>query len=99
MFVVLTALIIPFRGFQWGYTLGEKPPPFRSRYHAVAIGAFFHNAIPGKLGDRLRTVVQTRPGLSIRDIALEALEEWLARHGAEAGGGAAPERASPERSE
>lgn len=54
VFVLLTALIIPFRALQWGYTLGEHPPPFRSRYHAVAIGAFVHNAVPGKFGDFIR---------------------------------------------
>ena len=37
--------------------------------------------LPGDLGDRLRTVLRQRPDRSLRDIALEALEEWLDRHG------------------
>lgn len=37
--------------------------------------------LPGDLGDRLRTVLRQRPDQSLRDIALEALEEWLDRHG------------------
>ncbi|MFN7132228.1 MAG: lysylphosphatidylglycerol synthase transmembrane domain-containing protein, partial [Myxococcales bacterium] len=55
VFVVLTALIIPLRALQWRFTLGDNAPPFKARYHAVAIGAFFHNAIPGKLGDIIRS--------------------------------------------
>ncbi len=31
------------------------------------------------LAERLRLANQERPGTTLRDIALEALEEWLAR--------------------
>lgn len=34
--------------------------------------------LPSPLSERLRLVCQERPGLTVRDIALEALEEWLA---------------------
>lgn len=36
--------------------------------------------LPGPLGDRLRSVLRQRPGQSAREIAIEALEEWLDRH-------------------
>ncbi len=32
-----------------------------------------------KLAERLRLACQERPGTTLRDIAFEALEEWLAR--------------------
>lgn len=34
--------------------------------------------LPSTLSERLRLACQRRPGLTVRDIALEALEEWLA---------------------
>ena len=33
--------------------------------------------LPPALSERLRLACQRRPGLTIRDITLEALEEWL----------------------
>ena len=39
--------------------------------------------LPGDLGDRLRTVLRAQPGRSARDIALEALEQWLDRQAAQ----------------
>ncbi|XXF80346.1 lysylphosphatidylglycerol synthase transmembrane domain-containing protein [Myxococcaceae bacterium GXIMD 01537] len=58
-FMLLSASIIPLRAVQWRYTL-PKPVPFRERYHLVAIGAFVHNALPGKLGDISRSFLMAR---------------------------------------
>ncbi|MGZ3457810.1 MAG: lysylphosphatidylglycerol synthase domain-containing protein, partial [Archangium sp.] len=58
-FLLLSAAIIPFRAVQWQTTL-RKPVPFRERYHLVAIGAFTHNALPGKLGDFIRSFLLSR---------------------------------------
>ncbi|WP_257458275.1 lysylphosphatidylglycerol synthase transmembrane domain-containing protein [Archangium lipolyticum] len=58
-FMLLSASIIPFRAMQWQKTLG-KPVPIRERYHLVAIGAFTHNALPGKLGDFIRSFLLSR---------------------------------------
>ena len=46
--------------------------------------------LPEDLGDRLRRVLRQRPGRLLRDITIEALEEWLERHSAEAEQEAAP---------
>ena len=35
--------------------------------------------LPPKLAERLRLICQERPGITLRDIAIEALEEWVAR--------------------
>lgn len=35
--------------------------------------------LPGDLGDRLRRALRQRPGRMLRDITIEALEEWLER--------------------
>jgi uncharacterized protein (TIRG00374 family) len=59
-FAALTASIIPLRALQWRTTLGERSPAFAHRYHAVAIGAFFHNAAPGKLGELVRAFLLSR---------------------------------------
>ena len=59
-FALLTGAIIPLRALQWRYTLGERAPGFGHRYHAVAIGAFFHNAVPGKLGEFVRAFILSR---------------------------------------
>ncbi len=58
-FMLLQASIIPLRAAQWQRTL-QKPVPFMERYHLVAIGAFTHNAIPGKLGDVMRSFLLSR---------------------------------------
>jgi len=58
-FMLLQAAIIPLRALQWQRTL-YKRVPFRERYHLVAIGAFTHNAIPGKLGDVMRSFLLSR---------------------------------------
>jgi hypothetical protein len=58
-FMLLAGAIIPLRALQWQRTL-SKPVPFRERYHLVAIGAFTHNALPGKLGDFIRSFLLSR---------------------------------------
>jgi glycosyltransferase 2 family protein len=58
-FLLLSAAVIPLRALQWQRTL-SKPVPFRERYHLVAIGAFTHNALPGKLGELIRSFLMSR---------------------------------------
>ena len=58
-FILLQASIIPLRALQWQRAL-KKRVPFKERYHLVAIGAFTHNAIPGKLGDIIRSFLLSR---------------------------------------
>lgn len=58
-FIVLSAAIIPFRAVQWQRTLPQRVP-FWERYHLVAIGAFTHNAVPGKLGEGFRAFLLAR---------------------------------------
>lgn len=52
-FLLLAALQLPARAFQWQATL-RRAVPFARRYRWVAIGALVHNALPGKLGDLTR---------------------------------------------
>jgi hypothetical protein len=59
-FAACAAAILPLRALQWRYTLAEPAPPFGPRFHAVAIGAFFHNAVPGKLGEFFRAFFLAR---------------------------------------
>lgn len=58
-FIVLSGSMIPLRAVQWQRTLSKKVP-FKERYHLVAIGAFTHNALPGKLGDVIRAFLLSR---------------------------------------
>lgn len=58
-FMLLSASIIPLRAIQWQATLPRRVP-FKERYHLVAIGAFAHSALPGKLGDFLRAFLLSR---------------------------------------
>lgn len=58
-FMLLSAAILPLRAVQWQTTL-SKPVPLRERYHLVAIGAFTHNALPGKLGEFIRSFLLSR---------------------------------------
>jgi hypothetical protein len=58
-FMLLSVSIIPLRAMQWQRTLSKRVP-FRERYHLVAIGAFTHNAVPGKLGDFIRSFLLSR---------------------------------------
>ncbi|WP_224246489.1 lysylphosphatidylglycerol synthase transmembrane domain-containing protein [Hyalangium gracile] len=58
-FMLLEASIIPLRALQWQQTLQRKVP-FKERYHLVAIGAFTHNVLPGKLGDIIRSFLLAR---------------------------------------
>ncbi len=60
-FAACAAAILPLRALSWGLALGpHKAPPFRARYHAVASGAFVHNALPGQLGDLCRAQLLAR---------------------------------------
>ncbi len=59
LFVLLSASMIPLRAVLWQKTLSAKVP-FKERYHLVAIGAFAHNALPGKLGDVIRAFLLSR---------------------------------------
>ena len=43
--------------------------------------------LPPRLSERLRAASRTLPGATLRDIALEALEEWLDRRERPAAGG------------
>lgn len=58
-FFLLQASVIPLRAVQWQRTL-RRPVPLKERYHLVAIGAFVHNALPGKLGDVMRSFLLSR---------------------------------------
>jgi hypothetical protein len=58
-FLLLQASVIPLRAVQWQRTL-RRPVPLKERYHLVAIGAFVHNALPGKLGDVMRSFLLSR---------------------------------------
>jgi glycosyltransferase 2 family protein len=58
-FMLLSASIIPLRALQWQRTLSKRVP-FSERYHMVAIGAFTHNAVPGKLGEFIRSFLLSR---------------------------------------
>ncbi|HZH03843.1 MAG TPA: lysylphosphatidylglycerol synthase transmembrane domain-containing protein [Myxococcaceae bacterium] len=58
-FAVLSAAVIPLRALQWQRALAT-PVTFRERYHLVAIGAFVHNLIPGKLGELTRAFLLSR---------------------------------------
>ncbi len=58
-FMLLSAAIIPLRAVQWQRTL-QKRVPFTDRYRLVGIGAFVHNALPGKLGDVTRAFLMSR---------------------------------------
>ncbi len=59
LFMLLSASILPLRAVQWQSTL-NKPVPLGERYHLVAIGAFTHNALPGKLGEFIRSFLLSR---------------------------------------
>ncbi len=59
-FALLTACVIPLRALQWRFTLGPHPPGFFARYHAIAIGAFVHNAAPGQLGEFTRALLLSK---------------------------------------
>jgi glycosyltransferase 2 family protein len=58
-FFLLSASVIPLRALQWQATLAKKVP-FKERYHLVGIGAFIHNALPGKFGDVFRSFLMAR---------------------------------------
>jgi hypothetical protein len=49
-FVALAAVQPVLRALVWREVLPPPPPLAREAYHATALGALVHNAIPGKLG-------------------------------------------------
>jgi hypothetical protein len=82
LFVLLSASMIPLRAVLWQKTLA-KPVPFKERYHLVAIGAFAHNALPGKLGDVIRAFLLSRSQKlpfvrSLGSVAVSKLLEFAA---------------------
>lgn len=60
LFALFTASMAPLRAWRWGYTLPDPKPLYRDRYHAVAIGLLANNAIPGKVGEAIRSMSLTR---------------------------------------
>ncbi len=49
-FVALAALLPALRALVWRTLLPRPPPSYQDAYHATALGALVHNAVPGKLG-------------------------------------------------
>ena len=58
-FAALTALMLAARAWQWQAALRIRVG-LTERFHLVAIGAFVHNALPGKLGDVTRAYLLGR---------------------------------------
>ncbi len=82
LFILLSASMIPLRAVLWQKTLLQKVP-FKERYHLVAIGAFAHNALPGKLGDVIRAFLLSRSQKmpfvrSLGSVAVSKLLEFVA---------------------
>jgi hypothetical protein len=48
--VALAAALPALRALVWREVLPPPPPRYADAYHATALGAFVHNAVPGKLG-------------------------------------------------
>jgi hypothetical protein len=63
-FAALTATLSALRAIVWGQTLpaGEPLPSWRARFHALALGALVHNALPGHLGALVSAWVLARGG-------------------------------------
>jgi len=72
-FMALTATLTALRAIVWGRTLpapdsGDLTPPpgspigWRARFHALALGALVHNALPGHLGALASAWVLSRGG-------------------------------------
>lgn len=49
-FVLLAACLPGLRALVWRAVLPRPPPRLADAYHATALGALVHNALPGKLG-------------------------------------------------
>jgi glycosyltransferase 2 family protein len=47
---VLSASLPALRAFVWHQTLPAPVPPWRRRFHALALGSFVHNVAPGRMG-------------------------------------------------
>jgi hypothetical protein len=70
-YMALTASLTALRAIVWGRTLPQpvgaapedRPPvPWRSRFHALALGGLVHNALPGHLGVFAASWVLARDG-------------------------------------
>ena len=60
LFALFTASMAPLRAWRWGFVLPRPKPLYADRYHSVAIGLLANNAIPGKLGEAVRSMTLTR---------------------------------------
>ncbi|WP_373048943.1 lysylphosphatidylglycerol synthase transmembrane domain-containing protein [Vulgatibacter sp.] len=60
VFAIFTASMAPLRAWRWGFVLPRPKPHYEDRYHAVAIGLLANNAVPGKLGEAIRSMSLTR---------------------------------------
>ena len=60
IFALFSASMAPMRAWRWGFVLPRPKPRYADRYHAVAIGLFANNAVPGKLGEAVRSMSLTR---------------------------------------
>ena len=60
IFALFSASMAPLRGWRWGFVLPRPRPRYADRYHAVAIGLLANNAVPGKLGEAVRSMSLTR---------------------------------------
>jgi len=60
LFSLFSASMAPLRAWRWGFVLPRPRPLYADRYHAVAIGLLANNAIPGKLGEAVRSMSLTR---------------------------------------
>jgi len=60
IFALFSASMAPLRAWRWGFVLPRPRPHYADRYHAVAIGLLANNAVPGKLGEAIRSVSLTR---------------------------------------
>lgn len=60
IFALFSASMAPLRAWRWGFVLPRPKPHYSDRYHAVAIGLLANNAVPGKLGEAIRSVSLTR---------------------------------------
>lgn len=61
-FVALAAVLPALRALVWRTVLPRPPPRYPDAYHATALGALVHNAVPGKLGPLAAAWVLARMG-------------------------------------
>lgn len=60
IFALFSASMAPMRAWRWGFVLPRPRPRYSDRYHSVAIGLLANNAVPGKLGEAVRSMSLTR---------------------------------------